>query len=469
VSSIVPHASNGGHHCGGPFVYLLAVTVLAGACAPATSPTGASPRRAEPVPRPADVYQRLGLVSGPPSFPVVGGYTTLAGAGDSTLVLLSLSLPNSALRFQRSERGFVAEYVVEAAFVRDGIETARLQHRETVRVASFAETARIDESVVFQSTVTLAPGSYEVRLRASDGNSSRGMRATDTLSVPAYGASAARVSPPVIVYEAGGRHDRAAPPALIANPRRTAAFGGDAPRIYLEAYAGETPVRLYLRSEAGAVVWEHDFVFGENGSALRHALIDVPADALPLGRYTIDVVTADGAVSSSPLVLTISDQWLAGNFDELLQILAYIATPQELDSLATGTPADRRQRWDSFWARRDPLPATPGNEFRDEFFQRIRHAAENFGEVGRPGWQTDRGEVFVVLGPPDFVRERRTGRTDLGLETTGIEWVYERSPGGRLQLLFIERIGLTRLELVPASRAAFRAVAERLKSRPLRD
>jgi hypothetical protein len=115
------------------------------------------------------------------------------------------------------------------------------------------------------------------------------------------------------------------------------------------------------------------------------------------------------------------------------------------------------------------LPATPGNEFRDEFFQRIRHAAENFGEVGRPGWQTDRGEVFVVLGPPDFVRERRTGRTDLGLETTGIEWVYERSPGGRLQLLFIERIGLTRLELVPASRAAFRAVAERLKSRPLRD
>lgn len=57
-----------------------------------------------------------------------------------------------------------------------------------------------------------------------------------------------------------------------------------------------------------------------------------------------------------------------------------------------------------FWARRDPTPATPDNEFRREFERRVALASQLFTEIDeetrRPGWQTDRGRAVILLGPP---------------------------------------------------------------------
>jgi hypothetical protein len=44
-----------------------------------------------------------------------------------------------------------------------------------------------------------------------------------------------------------------------------------------------------------------------------------------------------------------------------------------------------------------------------------------------------------------------------------VEWIYSAAPGGRLNLLFHDRGGFGRLELVPSSRAAFRSAAARMK------
>lgn len=458
-----------GHPRGGPFVYLLILCLAVVACVAAPPPDRLPARLAESAARPITVYQRLGLLSGPPSYPVVGGFATLAGPGDSTLVILALSLPNGALRFRRETTGFLAEYDVDAVFVRDSIPSARVQRRDTVRVPTFAETSRSDESIIFQAVATLAPGRYEVRLRSNDAHSSRGFRATDTLHVPTYGVGAATIAAPLVVYEARGRAARDEPAALIANPRRTAAYGGDRPRIYLEAYAA-VPVgtMLYVRDESGELIWRQAVEIAAD-DGFGFAILDIPGEVLPLGRLRIELVEVNGVTLVSPLVITISDQWIAANLDEVMQVMRYIATIEELEAMASGTPAERRHRWDAFWARRDPIAATPINEFREQFFQRVRFAAENFGEPGRPGWQTDRGEVFIVLGAPDQVRERTAGRSVLGAQATGVEWLYESTAAGRLHLLFVERSGFGRFELVPASRAAFRVAADRLKLRSARE
>ncbi len=56
---------------------------------------------------------------------------------------------------------------------------------------------------------------------------------------------------------------------------------------------------------------------------------------------------------------------------------------------------------DLFWARRDPTPGTPRNEFREEFFTRVRYADASFAEKRRRGALSDRGQVYIVLGPPE--------------------------------------------------------------------
>jgi GWxTD domain-containing protein len=456
-----------GHPPGGPFICLLLAAAL-GACLPSALPNE-DPEpitRSETFIRLGDSYQRLGFITGPPSYSAVAGFARLAGPADSTIVIYAMSLPANALRFQRDDAGFFAEYSVELHYVRDGTTAARVQSREAVRVANFAETTRGDETVVFQAMTSLAPGRYEVQIRSNDAHSSRGFRAVDTIDVPRFGASGLQLSPPILVLEAEGRAARDAIPAIVASPRRALSYGGAAARVYVEAYdTAPVPVQLRVMDEFGEVVWFEENVI-QSRDGIGHMIFDVPGDRLPLGRLSVQAVSARESTEAGPLVLTITDQWLVGSFEEVVQFLRYIATPAEIDSLVAAPAAARRARWDAFWASRDPFPTAPGNEFRDEFFRRVRIAAESYSDGGRPGWRTDRGEVFIVLGPPDRAQERFLGRGgDAGLRPTGLEWIYENTPVGRLSLVFVDRSGFGRYELVPASHAAFRNAAERLRLR----
>jgi GWxTD domain-containing protein len=56
---------------------------------------------------------------------------------------------------------------------------------------------------------------------------------------------------------------------------------------------------------------------------------------------------------------------------------------------------------DLFWARRDPTLGTPRNEFREEFLARVRYADAAFAEKRRRGALSDRGQVYILLGPPE--------------------------------------------------------------------
>lgn len=70
---------------------------------------------------------------------------------------------------------------------------------------------------------------------------------------------------------------------------------------------------------------------------------------------------------------------------------------------AVTTDDDAKAFIDLFWARRDPTPDTPANEFRSEIEQRIKEADKRFATSDTIGSQTDRGEAFVLFGEPDHV------------------------------------------------------------------
>src|SRR5690349_990351 len=64
------------------------------------------------------------------------------------------------------------------------------------------------------------------------------------------------------------------------------------------------------------------------------------------------------------------------------------------------TDADAKAFIDLFWARRDPTPGTPANEFRDEFNARVDYSDRQFTEQKKKGSLTPRGQTLIVLGPP---------------------------------------------------------------------
>jgi len=66
----------------------------------------------------------------------------------------------------------------------------------------------------------------------------------------------------------------------------------------------------------------------------------------------------------------------------------------------------RRSFVEAFWKRRDKTPDTEENEYRKEFVRRAAFADETFRTAKSRGSLTDRGRVFVLLGPPRIIRQK---------------------------------------------------------------
>jgi GWxTD domain-containing protein len=67
-----------------------------------------------------------------------------------------------------------------------------------------------------------------------------------------------------------------------------------------------------------------------------------------------------------------------------------------------------------FWARRDPTPATPRNEFREEYERRVAAADKNFPTDKKRGALTDRGKILILFGQPKKI-ERTGGQRESAL------------------------------------------------------
>lgn len=85
----------------------------------------------------------------------------------------------------------------------------------------------------------------------------------------------------------------------------------------------------------------------------------------------------------------------------------------------------RKEFMQDFWLKRDPDPDTDENEFKEEFFARIEYANKRFRE-GPPGWKTDRGRIYIYLGPPDRTDEYFTDRYGNTLTGSRLIWLYYR-------------------------------------------
>ena len=83
---------------------------------------------------------------------------------------------------------------------------------------------------------------------------------------------------------------------------------------------------------------------------------------------------------------------------------------------------------DRFWEARNPQPGNPDNAFKTAFDRRVAFADAHFVQAeSTRGSMTDRGMVFVLLGPPTYVGRKpiRTGE-DLN-DATGLSTVGSRA------------------------------------------
>lgn len=151
----------------------------------------------------------------------------------------------------------------------------------------------------------------------------------------------------------------------------------------------------------------------------------------------------------------------------------FLMTKEEAAKWKTITSDDDAKAFVAlFWARRDPTPETPRNEYREEFDRRVAAADKNFLSDKKRGAVSDRGKMLILFGQPKKI-ERSGGQRQAALpgmpgggstssptsagdpyaaggsdETTAAQiWTYEGDDArtlfgqGRAVLRFVDRQG----------------------------
>jgi len=406
------------------------------------------------------VYRSMGLLVAGAPLPFIASVRYVdGGSPDSALAVVGISLANQALRFRRDAAEFVAQYRVELAFRPDSGRALQVSREEWVRVRSFAETNRADESVIFQHLLRLAPGRYTVTVTVRDGTGPALSRAEAVDTAPRFGRPA--LGDPIPVYEGGGRAATGALPQLVTSPRATLPYGGDSLRIYFEAYGvpGGTPLGLRVLDGAGTVLQADTAALErvDSGDVARVTYVLAPS-GLPVGRLDLEAVIPGAAAVRLPFLISFSGQYVITNYEEMVSLLRYFERQDAVAKLRDATVQDRPRVWDEFWRATDPVAITPENEALEDYFRRVQQANLRFAEEGAPGWLTDRGEVFITLGEPDEVIDQSSGLDRGGMRV--IRWGYTDF---RLVLFFEDETGFGRFRLTPGSRAEYQRVVARVR------
>ena len=126
-------------------------------------------------------------------------------------------------------------------------------------------------------------------------------------------------------------------------------------------------------------------------------LANIPKSLDRIGYYFIQSDTS----KSAGLVLKTTHEAYpkVKDWDEMVQMVTYISTRKEHESLLLAT--DKKKALDEYWIGLTRNPDTAKDLIR-EYFRQIEFANLLFTDF-KEGWKTDKGMVYIVMGAPQEV------------------------------------------------------------------
>jgi len=139
--------------------------------------------------------------------------------------------------------------------------------------------------------------------------------------------------------------------------------------------------------------------------------------AAPTARARVKLLAQVQAAPARPPFMSPYAAWLDSD-------VVYIVTHRERDYFRTlHTDEERQQFIEQFWLRRDPTPATPENEVKEEHYRRIAYSNARYATTVAPGWMTDRGRIYITSGPPEQI-ESHPGVREIWRYANGREYEF---------------------------------------------
>jgi GWxTD domain-containing protein len=344
---------------------------------------------------------------------------------------------------------------------------------------------QIENNLVDVLRYVAPPGRYLVELSVSDAGNKASQTAKKEFQVAlvsptALSMSEIEMAAMIRKEEADSRRPTLYKNQMLVIPQPDCTYSLERPMLfyYFEIYQlaqipGENfKVKSYVSDSLGNVISQ------VRGRAITkpknmEASVEVGSlhlGALPAGRYWLhaEVLAANDQVLSKQLKSFVMQG--AANLPaaaampaEAMQLFApmsesqitaaykqanYIMTDEQKLTYQQLKNLEAKKRFIAeFWWRHDLTPGTPQNEFYLDYLRRLDYANKNLRSFAREGWQTDRGRVYVVYGPPSDIDVFPSTEAAKPYE----RWVYNNLEGG-VEFIFIDKTGFREFRLVHSSK-----------------
>ena len=110
------------------------------------------------------------------------------------------------------------------------------------------------------------------------------------------------------------------------------------------------------------------------------------------------------------------------NIDLAIKQMKYLMNSDKNFKQSLKYKRDRERYFYDLWKDLDPTPDTEYNELMDEYYRRVSYANENF-DGWKEGWETDRGMIYILFGPPDRVERTNPSMANSTLYQI---WTYNK-------------------------------------------
>lgn len=354
--------------------------------------------------------------------------------GEKFRVEIYYKILTQGLTFVKAEDKFNASYEIQVfAFNKINKERTGTSMEEDYSVNTYEETRSPSNFLINQINLSLYSGRYKLRIKMIDHNSGSAFETEKDLNIPSRSKGKMLFSDIEFIRQlsdstSASRFDKKGKEAIPSVHR---SYGDTDPTLlfYFEIYPeAQSPRPYLLRYDVGHLT--QNFHHQDTSTVVLGPEVFSRFDSLniegfPAGDYYLALELVEKGQVKLREERPFQIEWsftnlLKNDYFKAIDQLKYVASADEMKKLKQ-VPEDKRlQAWLEFWKSKDPTPATPENELRNEYYRRLKYVIQNFSLPTKEGWDTDMGMVYMVYGPPDEVERHPFDREGPAFQ----KWYY---------------------------------------------
>ncbi len=334
--------------------------------------------------------------------------TTASDDSNKTVLDVYTKITYDELQFLKDSTAYRAKYELSATvFDHKGEQTdGRIVEKE-IAVKTYAETNSRKDFSTAEIRFQVPPGNYDLLLGIMDFDSKKAGHRKNKIVVPKYGGSGLSLSDIFVIDQI--RSDSLGKAVYMPNVVGNYSEKQDSLYFLFHVYNCDAgiPARIQwsVLDMAGKTIRKEQAQRALS-STENTVVLALPKGDLRSGRYRLSLSVENGKRQAKK-TKDISIHWagmpaFASDLDHAIEQLRYIAKGGEIKKMKKAKGDEKQNLFTAFWQSMDPSPGTEENELMDEYYRRVDFTNANFTAF-QQGWQTDRGMVYIILGPPNDI------------------------------------------------------------------